>query len=108
MSKFEIYKGNGTGDEVYRWRLKDNNHQIIAISEEGFLQSSIASAVKRLQENVGSETPIYEEDESRQNTSNYRFEWWQSPKDNQWYWRFFRCFLALPLCSYVIAFYSHR
>jgi uncharacterized protein YegP (UPF0339 family) len=35
LAKFEVYRDS---QEDYRWRLKANNHQIIAVSREGYKQ----------------------------------------------------------------------
>ena len=87
MSKFQIYQGEDSGEQRWRWRLFDNNNENIGRSEEAFVKSSIVPSIKRLKNKVDKALVVY--DESIQDEDKgYRFEYFKSEKDNQWYWRF--------------------
>ena len=83
MSKFQIYKGKDQGDQCWRWRLKDDNHEIIAHSEEPFHKGNVEESVQKIQKNAPC-APIIAEDS--QSVDGYFFEYY---KDNaeQWRWR---------------------
>lgn len=85
MSYFTIYISDDKGNQNYRWNLKDDNHKIIAHSEEPFHRENALKSVEKMQCHVKQETEICLESEST-DTSKYRFEYRQSEKDEQWYW----------------------
>lgn len=86
MSKFEIYKGKGKGDEVWRWRLVDNWGDKIARSEEPFKKGSIAKSIKKLQKKVV-DAPVYLDEGPEDKDKGNRFEFYQSAA-GKWRWRF--------------------
>ena len=85
MSYFTIYKSEDTGNQNYRWNLKDDNHKIIAHSEEAFHKENALKSVEKMQCHINQETEICLKPEST-DTSKYRFEYHQSEEDGQWYW----------------------
>lgn len=90
MSVFEIYKSeskNTDPDECYRWRLEDNNHEIIAQSGEDFWLNNIEISIKVIQEQAPN-APVWKDESQQDKDQGYRFEYYQSSEDQQWYWRF--------------------
>ena len=88
MSKFEIYKGKDADPkECWRWRLIDDNGAKIAKSEEPFLKGNIKGSIKKIQEYVGSLTPIVLDGSDDEKGNECRFAYFQSTEDGQWYWR---------------------
>lgn len=88
MSKFIIYKGSDSGEQAWRWRLKDSNGVKIAKSEEPFIKDSVKRSIKTLQQKITSDTPVYLDESKEDIDKGNRFEYFQSEKDEQWYWRF--------------------
>ena len=88
MSKFEIYKGKGEGEEVWRWRLIDDNGEKIARSEEAFVKRSIKRSIKTIKMRVNIDTPVLLDGSKEDKNKGYRFEYFQSDRDKKkWYWR---------------------
>ena len=87
MSKFEIYKGDDTGEECWRWRLLDDKENNIGSGGEAFLKGSILPSIKKIQGEVGAALVVKNES-SDDIDKGYRFEYEKNDKDNQWYWRF--------------------
>jgi len=88
MSNFIIYKGQDKDpNECWRWRLLDNNHKNIARSEEAFHKENITRSIKTMCSNVTLETPIIVKGDSAEDKSKYRFIFFESKKDSQWYWQ---------------------
>ena len=86
MSKFQIYQGNDIGEQRWRWRLLDNNGKNIGRSEEAFVKGSIVPSIKRLKSEVD-KAPVAHDESIKDEDKGYRFEYFKSEKDNQWYWR---------------------
>ena len=86
MSKFEIYQGEDTQEQCWRWRLFDDNNANIGRSEEAFLKGSIKPSVKKIKGNI-QEAPIAKDESDEDKDKGYRFEYFKSEKDEQWYWR---------------------
>lgn len=88
MAKFEIYKGDSTDTkQCWRWRLKDDNHAIIATGGEGFLKESVKPSIKNIQGEITLNTLICEDGSDDEDSKVYRFAYFESEKDEQWYWR---------------------
>ncbi len=88
MSKFEIYKDNSNaGEQCWRWRLIDSNNIKIARSEEAFVKYNVKRSIKTLQERVNPNTPISLDESKEDKDTGYRFEYFQSNKNQEWYWR---------------------
>lgn len=88
MSKFEIYKDkSNAGEQCWRWRLIDSNNKNIARSEEAFVKGSVKRSIKTLQEQVKPGTPIFLDESKEDTDTGYRFEYYQSDKNQEWYWR---------------------
>ena len=85
--KYEIYRSNDKGEQKFRWRLKDGNNQIIAISEEPFHKENIHDSIKKIRANVTPDTLILHKSDPENTNKYYRFEYFQSDKDSEWYWR---------------------
>ncbi len=86
MSKFEIYRGNDSGEECWRWRLVDADNNNIARSEEPFLKNSIRRSIKTIQSNVSGDTPVFLDESENDSDNGYRFEYFQGGNE-KWYWR---------------------
>lgn len=87
MSNFEIYRGEDKGEQCWRWRLIDSNGDNIAKSEEPFLKNSIKRSIKTIQERVTINTPLFLDESPEDTDTGYRFEYFQSKNDKEWYWR---------------------
>ncbi len=85
--KYEIYKSNDKGDQNFRWRLRDGNNKIIAVSEEPFHKDNILASIKKIRAEVNPNTPIFDKDDPQNTNDCYRFVYFQSENDEQWYWR---------------------
>lgn len=86
MSKFEIYKGNDKGEQCWRWRLVDSNHENIAMSEEPFIKSSVKRSIKTIKDKVNISTLVFLDESDEDTDKGYRFEYFENEK-NEWYWR---------------------
>ncbi len=87
MSKFQIYMDDSGKEESWRWRLIDDNNKNIAKSEEAFVKTSITRSIKTLQDKVNAKTPIHQDESVGDIDKGYRFEYFQSSKNQEWYWR---------------------
>ena len=87
MSVFQIYKGEDKDEnECYRWRLRDDNNEIIAQAGEAFWLNNIEQSIKIIQEQAP-KAPIWKDEGKEDQDKGYRFEYNQSSKDGQWYWK---------------------
>ncbi len=87
MSKFEIYRGSDKGEQCWRWKLVDSNGKKIAKSEEPFIKSSVKRSIKTIKDKVNLDTPVFLDESNEDTNKGYRFEYFQSEKDGEWYWR---------------------
>ena len=61
MSRFEIYKGKGKCEEIWRWRLKASNHQIMATGGEEFRsKQNVLNSIKNVKEEIGRSEILFE------------------------------------------------
>ena len=87
MSKFEIYRSNDKGEQCWRWRLVDSNYKNIARSEEPFIKSSVKRSIKTIKDKVALNAPVFFDESIEDVDKGYRFEYFQSEKDSEWYWK---------------------
>ncbi len=89
MSKFEIYKKDNSynSEQCWRWRLVDSNGAKIAKSEEPFIKSSIEGSIKTIKDRVDTNTPVFLDESNEDTDKGYRFEYFKSEKNNEWYWK---------------------
>ena len=92
MSKFQIYNSNEKKDDhqeaqPWRWRLIDNNHEIIADGGEGMLtKHNVLASIKTFR-NEASSAKIVEDETANDDDKGYRFEIYKTPGESAQPWR---------------------
>lgn len=86
-TQFVIYQSDtDSGEECWRWKLRDEQGNILALSEEAFLKGSVVPSIKRLRQEAQN-AAIWEDESVQDRDKGYRFEY--SRKEcNKVNWRF--------------------
>ena len=88
MSEYVIYKGKDRGDQQWRWRLKDDNGEIIAHGGEAFRdKAGVMASIKKIK-NEASDSPVFLDESPEDTDQGYRFEIRKSDAEQPWSWRF--------------------